>query len=517
MKILKRYLGIILVLAILAAGRFFLLGKGCLDDTDELPFLELLRQSDLLWRGDVDAWNKQVIGLWSTYPETAIRLFQSIFLNFYADWRHLDPISNDALIVMGVFNWIISLLIAWLFYLILLRIGFNHWISALGVLLYGTLLNSNLYIRHILPYDASLLFHLIAVFILLKDKLVNRDVLFSGLFCALGYYTYHGNFTFLFISWFILMFLSQGHWKVKLSNTFLLALPSLLMLLFLEYLSRQSGKGFFEHTILFSGTIYHGSTDEVLSYVFKYFYLVEKGWGLFVLLLFFVGSTWAIYRRELFSLKLKLFLFTGVATYLLFGIYNQITDYMVFYGRVFHMYYPFIVVGALSIIVQFRKMLVPLAVVGAIVNFGLVIKGLNQIGYPRSMVFEYHLFDNTDKTQFFNESKAGIVYNHKLRYFHEYDWDVPEYRLPKPKAYYVPKDSLILLNFAFFFHYPDDFIESYRKFHPPANAHLLVERPHFMSHPAYTFEYCTRTGRQFFLDKQLKIGIYEIKSPPLVE
>lgn len=39
---------------------------------------------------------------------------------------------------------------------------------------------------------------------------------------------------------------------------------------------------------------------------------------------------------------------------------------------------------------------------------------------------------------------------------------------------------------------------------------LIFSKKHFMSYPAYTFEYCTQKGRKFFIDKSLKVSILEI-------
>jgi hypothetical protein len=321
---------------------------------------------------------------------------------------------------------------------------------------------------------------------------------------------------FLFITWAYLMFNTRKHWSAYVVNTFVLAAPSLMILGFFEWLSRKSGKGFFEHTILFSGTIYHGSSDETLPYFFIYLSKVEKWWGIAFICLFFIGILTLIGRWSILNHRLRVFALTGIGAYFVFGVFSHLTGYMVFYGRTFHMYFPFLVVVALIFLSHCKHLLLPMSLV-SIIQFGLVVQDLHSLGYPRSMVFEYNLFDNSGKTKFVNELDAGILYNHQVRYFHQFDWDLATYRLPKPPVYNVPKDSLILLNFAFFLHYPDTFIQSYQPFNPPSNAVFKTKRLHFMSHPAYTFEYCTREGRQFFLDKQLKIGIFEIKSSPSVE
>lgn len=510
MKSLKPHLFILSVILVLLVGRCMFLGSGYLEDTDELPFLALLEHAENLWKGSAEAWNRQVIGLWSTYPETAMRLLQSVFLNSYADWKDISNTSTGALLVIGAFNLLISLLIAIVLYKILLQLSFSRNLSALGVLLYGTLLNTNLYIRHILPYDCSLLFHLVAVYFLLKDPQTRLRTIWAGLFCGLGFYTYYGNFMFLFITWAILLYQVGRDWKLLVSRTVLFAAPSLVMLLFLEWLSQQSGRGYILHTIIFSDTIFHGSPEEGLTYLFKYFSQVEGRWGIFFLLLFFSGVVLAVPGRGRLPGKLRAFLGLGIVAYLLYGIYAVTTGHMVFYGRVLHMYYPFLAVGALVLLNRYRFLVLPVAI-AAVLHFAFVVRELNSIGYPRSMVFEYSLFDGEDKTQFVNELRAGIIYDYRMKYFHEEDFGLATYQLPQPAKFNTPVDSLILLNFGFFYHYPDDFMDTYRPFSPPDRAELVVERLHFMSHPAYTFEYNTKYGRAFMLEKTFFIKLYRIK------
>lgn len=506
---LKKYLLLISALVIIFAGRLLLLGNGCLEDTDENPFLILLQNFDLLIRLDINAWNQQVLTTWSTYPETAIRLFQAFFLKIYANFLDLPTTSSESLVIMGVFNNIVSILISLIFYKILKRSGFSDIISLTGLLLYSVFLNSNLYIRHILPYDFSLLLHLISVYILIKDDLKYKQILLSGLFLGLGYFSYYGNFMFIIINWILLVLLTKSSLKLHLYKTFLLFIPFFILLVFVETISIISGKSFIKHTIMFSGTIFHGSSGESLIYIFKYFYLVEKWWGVFILGVFFMGIAYLFLFKTLFPKKVKVLIFSGIFAYMTYGLYAFLSGNFVFYGRVLHMYYPFIVLGILVVLQKHTRLIGALSI-GAFLNFIFVLKDLNNIGYPRSMIYEFNLFDKSGKFSFESEMDCGITYNYEIPYYDGIEHLWPIIYLEQPKAIESKKDSLVLLNFCFFYHYPDTHYDSFKSFVPASNWELLVERNHFMSHPAYTFEYCTQYGRNFFLEKKFKIKVFKI-------
>ena len=52
------------------------------------------------------------------------------------------------------------------------------------------------------------------------------------------------------------------------------------------------------HTFLFSDTVIQGSPSEGLLFVFKYFWEVEKLWGLLILVLFFSSLGLIVYKKN---------------------------------------------------------------------------------------------------------------------------------------------------------------------------------------------------------------------------
>jgi hypothetical protein len=503
---IKKHFRIITVLLFLFAGKSMLLGTGHLDDTDENPFILLLDNFDQLLAGNLDAWNYQVLVLWSTYPETAIRLFEAFFLKIYASYLHLPPTHIESLKLMGLFNVFVSLAQVIVFYLILIRLKFDKNTALAGILIYSAFLNTNLYIKHILPYDMSLLLYLISLYIILSEKLSLKKLFIVGVLSSIGFYCYFGNFMFSAILFIVLVFKQFSQPKSLAKHTVIFLTPYLLFLLSLELISRQSGKSYIMHTLVFSGTIYHGSPEESLIYLFNYFFVVEKFWGILMIVSLTI-SFFLVLKIKIIE-QVKIVVSAGAIAYMVYAIYATATGGMVFYGRVIHMYIPFVVIFILYFLQIFNYVVISLSLIAA-VNFLLVIKELNSLGYPRSIVYQKNLFDSGENISFYSELRCGITYDYRHPYFFdagiEHSWPDIYMEVAQKKKFEVPHQ---LINFCFFFHYPDDFIDKYQKFSPPVGYQKIYEKKHFMSHPAYTFEYCTKIGRKFFIEKDLKIQIF---------
>lgn len=495
-----------IVFAILFIGRLCIQGIGYLDDTDELPFLLLLDNYDRLVSLDPHAWNQQVFIMWSNYIETFIRLLQAYILKIYASCLSFPESSTQALLVMGWFNVIISMLISFVFYKILLRMKFKQIDALLGVLLAGTLFNTNLYTRHILPYESSLLFHLISIYLILSPNLNKRIIFLSGVFCALGYFNYYGNFLLLPMAWTLLMYRDESGFNSKIVSTLLLSFPAFMFLIFFEWISTLSGQSYIDFQFLFSTTIFHGSPEEGLIYIYKYFSLVETYWGQFLLFLSTAGIFYSVLYRNVIPVMAKRLFQIAVLFYVIYGLQSVLTGSMVFYGRVLHMFYPFMILGVL-IIANAYPGLKKLFFLGAFVNLFFVVQDLNAIGYPRSTMYLSGLFNNRGEYTYVNELKPIVNYDYRHRLIDK-QFETPDFHLHQMEQDADYQGEFLLLNFASFFHFPDDFTKEYRPFQSGFQYELALSKPHFMSHPAYTFEYCTKYGRAFYIEKQFKIEVY---------
>jgi hypothetical protein len=439
----------------------------------------------------------------------AIRLFEYYTLIPVASAMNKSALHPDILYFIGLYNILVSLLTLYVFYRILLKLNFSNELALTGILLLGTLFHSNMYTRHILPYDHALLFQLLAMNLLLRDDLRPRTILFAGLLSAIGLTNYLGCFMFIFINGGLLLLTNYKNPKVALKNCLIFISSFIALVLFYEVLTRIDGKSYFAFLINYSHTVgTEGSSDEGLVYIFLYFYLVEKWWGIFLLLLFFSGS-YLLYKKN-DTVKAKQLILLAVLTYLTFGGYAYLSHNMVFNGRVLHIYYPFIIVGVLGWVQQQRLLRVNVNRIAlvfiffACINYFFVIKDFNRIGYPRNAIYKYHLFEDKANTKFtyYEDIPGSIKYSDRAGFCID----------SIGKSTLLP-GHYVLENICFLPTYSDSLLESYKPFHNAETDTVIFEQLHFESHPAYMMEYCTRAGRLFFTNKQLKIRVIKIKDP----
>ena len=485
----------LIVFGILTLGRFLLIQKCFLEDPDEYSFLFLIVHYSELMTLNIETWTNTMFHAYSSMPETFIRLIQVNCLKLYAAVMELPITSTKALRLIGVFNSLVSIFNLAIFYKILSKLGLEKLFAIIAVLLLGTFINTNIYVRHIFPYETGLMFQLLALLVLLNAKADNKTLLKAGLLSALGFTNYFGYFMFVFILLgFILVKENSQAIKLKLKAIILFLLPFFLIVASFEVLSQVAGDSYIMHTFLFAETIVQGSPSEGLVMVFKYFYEVEGWWGLLVLSLFFVSVVLSIAKKQ--KNEMDKLLLLGSAAYCVFGIYVVLSGSMVFYGRVLHMYYPFIVLGAIGQIVKIKWsvwVLVPLC----LLNYWGNIDELNKLDYPRSMINEYGLYESEQlRLSYINELDCAIDYASN-----------EDTHLVETGTVWQTEQHLRLLNFCFFKHYPDDFMSSYHSTELKDEENVLVKKKHFMSHPAYLFEYCTNEGRDFYMDIDLHLMI----------
>lgn len=513
---------ILIVFITLISFKILLLKTGgYLEDTDEEPFLALLNNFDLLISLDSSAWVYQVENWWSTYFETLIRLPQAWILKSYAEYNGFSTTSPEALHIIGFINAAISFTISFFQYKVLRRLEFSTSEALLGTILVATLLNTNLYLTHILPYDSSLLFHFIALYAISSKELSKRKILLSGFFSALGFFNYYGNFPFIFIVWgFILFRLYPNTLRLSISSlrinidfrillkSFIFFIPIIGVLVGLQTLSLAQGFSYIKFLQYFSKTIYHGSPDETLSYVFLYFNLVEGFWGMALLLLSTASLLYIKLHKKVVNNHVIYLFIAAILIYLTYGLQGIITGEMVFYGRVLHLFYFFIILGVL-LIQRAHHRIKYLLWVGAIANMFFVHSELNSLGFPRSVMSTIGINGSYSDAQFLNELEPST--NHSYRDLLDDGEHIEEKKLfIKPFANSDYEDGgIIMKNFSFFKHYPNSFMKSYKQINIPEGYNIIYSKLHFMSHPAYTFEYCTREGRDFFIETKVRLEVYE--------
>jgi hypothetical protein len=490
------------IMLVLLIGRLAISGAGYLEDPDEMPYAMIHVQSGQSSFSEPGPWVRLMTQMETPPSEAALRLAQYRLAVKYSDLIGKPVLHTDALLVPGLFNVLISLAQLLVFFLILRRLSCSFTLSLTGMLLLGTLFNMNVYTRHILPYDHSLLLHLLTMCLLLSPRLLTRHVLLAGILTAIALTGYPGYFMFVAINGMLLL-LSVRKKNVSLfSSAACFGAPLVMLVGFYEFITYTEGLSYAGAMHDYSQTIVNGSFEEGLVYAFIYFHRVEGLWGIVLLTVALSGILVTLVRRPDEG-RLHTVLGLGLAAYLVFGSMVFFLHMFVFYGRVLHMYYPFVILGVLALGCRIKpSWQLPACIVlslAALVNYGAVIMDLNSIGYPRTLINSHGICGNEGNAEIAHvyEMDPGLDYGQR-----------PKYRIDSVCDPVVPSGRYNLVNGGFLKDYPDDYLESYAPFVPPGSDSLLLDRPHFQSHPAYTFEYCTRQGREFFLRHGFRIRLY---------
>lgn len=478
-------------LTVLTIFRLLLVEKGALDDTDEWPYRMLLNLYAKLMNFENKAWVAMLTQADWSYIETGLRLFQTFFLKYYASINEIDILNPKALRLMGFFNIITYTLISILYYLILKRFNFSSLTSICGMVTLSTLLNFNIYTRHILPYGTSLMFMLIAVFYLFKKVKDPFDIIKIGFFAGLGFFAYVGHFMSIFMIYTGVLYLSKRDFKSVLKNSILFAIPILSILFLIEFTTQIDGNSYILHNIEFSKEINQGSPSEGLIYAFKYFHQVEGVWGITLLICTLLSLPFVFVSA---NKEIKTFLIIGLGGYSIYGSYVLFTGNFVFYGRILHLFYPFLIFGLIYFINLIKsKTLAYIVLIIAFVNYGFVVKDLNSLEYPRNFIYKNELNNFSKNIYHFSETNCYEFYDSGSKY------------MSSNNVKTFDKDVLII-NACFFFHNAQNL--NFEEFKNQGEYVLIKEANHFMSHPAYGFEYCNIEQRDFFIKNKFKIKLY---------
>jgi hypothetical protein len=490
-----------LAFAMLAVGRWFVAGKGYADDTDVYPFLFIRVMYLDLVAFNLHTWLDTIFVTIGSLPDTFIRFIQTSLVLLLIDEKKQMLGSYEIFRLVGHFNFITSLLIVLVYYCFLRRLGVVRELAVIGMLLFGTLIANNIYMRHILPYDHSLLLHLTAMFVLAGKKLSNRRVLFAGCLTALALTNYYGFYMLGLITGMYVLYNERGSFNNMFAKGFIFALPAMVLIVSFELLCRIDGRSYLSFIKEFSQTIYHGSFDETPIYFWIYSTLVEKTWGVVLLVLSAMGG--ALMLRSKVKNPLVIWAVLGLSGYVVHSIYGYFFEGMVFYARVFRLYYIFIILAVVYLLQWFdwssKRVVVTFILAVIMVRYFYVIMELNAIGYPHSIVNEWRMKTTSDalKVEVSHSSAAGIDYINEKGDF---------YSRREDKT--TLKGKYIAENFCFFIHYPDSlFLNSYKPALPASEKNVVLDKLHFMSYPLYTLEYCTREGREYFMEKKFRIKL----------
>ena len=472
-----------------------LVGKGALAFVEEQRYvtamLGLRSLGEGHWQAFLQAINSMGArpgdGLWRVIPG----LGQAMLLLLF----NLNPNSPPSLQVPQVFNVLVMSLNALLLYQIyrcFFRVGF----ALLGVALYSCLVNTNLYLRHLLPYDHALFFFLLALWLLLKmpEGTAIRRPWIVGVLSGFSYAVYPGYFMGPAVLLALVVLLAvTGHFgkKTPSPRRFLPILAQVAGLItvpvFLQGLAYVSETSYFASSRYMATTVTQGSFDEGFSFIGTYFQQVEGWFGIGLLalavvgLLLSLGQLWEGRKQRgqqpAASLVVAGVVVLGFLSWLGYAVLVQVGHWLVFYGRILHFFIPFVVLGALVALQRLTQQWLAgpkwLFVGGGVLalwQFGDFVAAYALVAYPSDVAYDYGI---RDARQIVGIRTTGCDRN--VVFYRPFG---P--RLRNQPTFATPRYELI--NFAYL--YP---LSCYQAITADERK-VVVSVPYFMKYTPYQFE-----------------------------
>jgi hypothetical protein len=502
----------------LLALRASLLGRGALSFPDEGRYLPVFDGLALLLDGKMRAGLSHLAGTSWGRPGFSFVALGPALLQMELQGRFgLDRLDPRSLLAVSGFNVACSLLSAVLFYRVL-RALFPEprWMAAALTGLHALLAASNLYLRHLLPYEAALLLMMVSlergVAFLTGPRRWGGvgSALASGAAAGLGFAIYPGFYPMPAIvgAAVLLVAFRQGRWP---GATWLAGFPSGLGLALLPFV-RLPGYDYRGELRWLSASVVQGDFDEGFRFVFEYLWRVEGVMGLILMAAAAIalgtvagdGIRWLRVRSAPDGPALVAqALFTVAAAVMLFQMVNAyVLQRMVWYGRLLHVYYPFLVIGlglALSRLPLAKLQARTVVVLGVLQVLCAVrfFHGYAALAYPRDVLYSLRI------------TLADVPLPHRiLETPTRYDVVAPPV-FPGTQAAY-PADALVLVNFGYLYQSGPG---EYARYEPPVPYRQIYAAPHFLAFTPYLFEGFDAEWRRIMRARDSQVRVYLAPMP----
>jgi hypothetical protein len=502
----KKYILILLILS--ACIKFSFLGKGLYSNQDENRYISAQNAVEEIKHGNIAKGIDWLFSAQGRPGYVMVSMVPATIQIVVANYLLIGYNNHSVLWIPYVFNLLVFLIILFIIYKISIRLGLQKSTSILITLLYSLTVNSYIYLRHAFPYDISLMILTLSYYYFISANLNQsfsiKKVFLVGLLISFAFTVYPGYFQLVLALFTIITLKLYTEFGITING--LRRLVSLIVglttpILFFQGLSLMVGKSYFEESKTLSGTIIQGSFEENHSFLFKYFFDAEAPLGYILFLLVLFCSALIISGKSF--CKNNIIKLTYLALFLVFSIFifqGLVFKKMVFYGRLLHQYYPFIIIlcgiGMQYLIDKFEYKYF-LFIISSIF-FIMAIP--NQIQY-----FRVEYAENLEKII----QKKNIKY----RYLeNSCEWDSCEFPKSIISSLSARSDStskvlLHLVNWCYT--RTDIMLNPKNKITPDLSGRILIDTPHWINFPAYQYEGAGIMQREHFKKNPRRIMVLE--------
>lgn len=517
-------------LAAIGLVRLSLLGSGACSQGDEFRYWYTAQMLLAAAHGDLAG---ALAPMFDTAGRPGLALVQLppvIVQSIVFKMTGLDPRCPDSLLVPQVWNVLVSLVGAWLFFRVGRRVfGFSAAKSAWLTVAFSLLTASTIYVRHLLPYDFALYLFL-WIFLMVFD---NKKPVWIGLFTAFAYSIYPGYFSLVLVV-FLLFLFNKAEKPFSLNKLIKpvlgFSIGFISLLIFYEILSLISGKSFIGNSLFGGQEFLHYlqlKYDGGFTFLGDYLLLVEAIPGLLLALgsiIYFIKIVAKTARREPLN-PLDLLAIGLLLCFLFQSLIGQMTGMKVFYGRLMRPISMAMVWLAGAVFYDFLKKMgqrvltknsISTIVMGCfLAHFVIFWIDLRAIGYPRDMFFAFGLSQSADGLDYDIRSKTppkdGLLRVNDFGPITSY-FNLPPENSWHPKAKIGFDSELVVVNFAAV-PVPTP-LRLHHEYPRGENFELLEIKQHYASFAPYFFEEDWNSRQEFILGWPLEIAIFKDKRMP---
>jgi hypothetical protein len=502
----KRSKILLFICICLAVSKLLLIGKGTFSFPDEGRYLNSIEAVKSILNHQPREFIIHIFNTQGRPGDALIRTIPASFQLITSSLFGYQVMESRNAFPLQLFNLAIYCLLLFVHYKVS-RIVFKETFPALiSLLLMSLSINAYIYLRHALPYDESLLIFYYGFYLIMKhsDKAESKPVFmfFLGMLIFFGFIVYPGYFVSFCICFAFLLFfnLDKTNLKIKIKNTLFALWGGAHILVFFELFSHFAKSSYLISTFYLSKSITQGSFEESFTFLFKYLFQVEGALGILLI----AGS---VIFPILLSLNLKkggkvresliamLFIVPG-SLFLVYAIQGYFFHKMVFYGRLLHQFFPFLIIIAsyslyeLSQKIRFNRDFIYIPLVLILLAFHVVsIYQYRQIAYPIDALSAINSKDDIENASFYNETAESIPYGNIFA----------------GDSAHADPGRIIIVNNCYFWPFTD--LSKYAIYVPPQEYTLIYSKPHFINFKAYQFE-----GYSIIARKNLSLANLRIKA-----
>ncbi len=378
----------------LACYRLTLIGSGHFFWSDERCYLPAADLVDAASAGDFRAAATHLFEARGKLPPSRpvfvlVSVLPTLLQRISAPLLGIDPNTPQYFDIACAFNVLVTLAIT-LFVYALGRLWTGcPWFALLIAVVYSLLSGANVWIRHLAPYNTSLLLFLSGLWLLsTKPRPDKRDwvrVMLAGLLTAMGFACYPGHYAFVLING-VVAFARSRRW---IGSAVVFGASSAAVIGMFELLAHVAGRSYIRDlTMLSGGGVAVGYPGEGFAFLWHYLSDVEGAVGITLHWLFVAFVLLILWRRSAtIPRTARAALLAAVGCYLFHASMGVFGGSMVFFGRVLMIYIPFVVAGSVLALMNvrsdaFRRICVGGLICGSAVSFIQFAVPYSRIVYP---------------------------------------------------------------------------------------------------------------------------------------